>query len=377
MNMHLFVLGNNIASLVYVFSNRLLWIIENLLFSHKELSSPRVILVLRTGSLGDTLCAIPAMRKVRRSFPEAKIILMTARESNSFKSNPQNILKDMGLYNGLIVYSPRSLYNLKHIRALSRRIKNQEVDLLVYLSQADSSVIRLLRDMFFFYLAGCKRVCGLRLSKHLILRLPQKYCRNFDQEAERLLKIVSPEGISRSDMVFNLPVNPANKKKVDDLLPADLELNNRLIIAVSPGTNMAVKHWPVEKFIKLCRILQEENRAFIIILGDKKDMPVSRMISRQLKYNCVDLTGQTSIREAAEILGRCDYLVSCDSGMVHLAAGVGISVIGIYTARDYPHCWYPWGDNHIIIRHDVHCQVCLKSECKVMECIKGINVDDS
>lgn len=81
--------------------------------------------------------------------------------------------------------------------------------------------------------------------------------------------------------------------------------------------------------------------------------------------------------DSAEILRRCNLLVGNDCGPVHLAAAVGTPAVEIYSSRDYSGAWHPWGGNHTVLRNDsVPCRFCFKTECKTMECINSITVED-
>lgn len=368
-------LYNLIATLIYDICNGLLVILESFFYSFKHLRAVETILIFRTGNLGDILCAIPAMRSLRNNFAKSKIILMTAINPKALNL-PADILKNTSLYDRLIMYESKDLKKIKSILSLIHQIRNQRVDLLVYLSQSDASLFRLVRDMFFFRLAGCGRAYGFRLNKHRIFRIAQRYYRTFDREVERLMKIIFSLGISKSNVSFDLPIDDLSKVKIDSLLSIKENIRGVHRVAISPGSNMPVKCWPIENFIRLALDLTSKYNVFIIFLGDKKDNVLCQRITEEIKNNCLGLSGKTTIQEATEILRRCDFLISCDSGAVHLAASVGTPVIGIYTARDYPNCWYPWGDNHIVIRHDVKCQICLKNECLTMECIKGISAEE-
>ena len=90
----------------------------------------------------------------------------------------------------------------------------------------------------------------------------------------------------------------------------------------------------------------------------------------------INLCGKTNFIELADLLRRCDLLISADSGPVHVAAAVDTPVVGLYSARDYPGFWYPYGSDHIVLRKDLPCQTCFLTECTTMRCMDEITVDD-
>ena len=70
----------------------------------------------------------------------------------------------------------------------------------------------------------------------------------------------------------------------------------------------------------LSRLFEERYEARLLVLGSQgEELPAGE-----------DLTGRTSIREAALILSQCDLFVGADSGLVHLALAVGTPTVGLY-----------------------------------------------
>jgi len=65
-----------------------------------------------------------------------------------------------------------------------------------------------------------------------------------------------------------------------------------------------------------------------------------------------------------------------DSGPIHLAAAAGVPCVGIYSARNPAGTWFPYGNRHRVILHDVPCAGCKLSECTVYakRCITSITV---
>ena len=61
-----------------------------------------------------------------------------------------------------------------------------------------------------------------------------------------------------------------------------------------------------------------------------------------------DATGRTSLTELAELMTRCHRVIGSDTGPLHLAAALGVTVIGIYFARARVHQTGPYGSGHLI-----------------------------
>ncbi len=57
---------------------------------------------------------------------------------------------------------------------------------------------------------------------------------------------------------------------------------------------------------------------------------------------------------------------------------VGTPCIAIFSARDYPGLWEPYGRQHIILRHEVECAGCFLEICEHYDnkCLKLITVNE-
>lgn len=356
-----------IANLVYIFGNTIIRIIKWGLFGSGFPVNPQNVLIFRTGHLGDTFCAIPAMKAVKKRFPNTRFIFITAKQTPNLP-HPIDVLKEVIEFDEIFTYEPISLKNLRGLSKLISYLRDRKPDLLIYLGQNSSSLFTLIRDMFFFRVAGCRSVCGFQWTKHRLFPLAQRRYRVFDKEVERLMKLVEPSGV-HCEISWDIPRVPLNFNWPQFL-------NSRPIIAVHPTAKFRVKHWPFERFLEVISILHERYNAFFIVVGGNEAKAEAEALVEKFGVDALNLAGKTTFLQLAEVLRRCNLLISCDSGPIHVAAAVGTPAVGIYTARDYPGCWYPWGEQHIILRKDLPCQICLKTECETMDCIKGISADE-
>jgi len=353
------------ANAIYAMGNTVLRLIGFILFRDKTDRDFKNILIFRTGNLGDTFCAIPAMKLVKERFPDARFIFMTS-EGLPNLPHPVDVLNGLLEFDEIYLYKPTALKNLKYLFKVVGQIRRKNVDLIVYLSQYDASLPRFIRDILFFRMTGCKSICGFQWTKHRLFAAAQYRYRKFDREVYRHVKLLSPLGVS-DKISWDIPevllnINPSSFTTS----------NSRTVIAIHPGAKFPVNHWPVERFLEVAFALKKAYNPFFIVVGGSDIKESAGIIAQSMKNDILDLSGKTSFLDLAGILRQCDLLISNDSGPVHVAAAVGTPVVGIYTARDFPECWYPWGKQHIILRKDISCQICLKTECQTMDCIKSI-----
>lgn len=135
-----------------------------------------------------------------------------------------------------------------------------------------------------------------------------------------------------------------------------------LKIAVSPHVNWPSRQWENSRWSELCTILKKRLGATIIQLGAAGSYTADFGI---------DLVGQTSSREVAAVLSRCDLLVSVDTGLAHLAAVVGTPCVGIF-GPIYPELRMHLGLGRAVIAADAECRGCFHwYDGDVRSCPKG------
>jgi heptosyltransferase-3 len=330
------------------------------------------ILVYRTGQLGDTVCAIPAIRAIRENFAPCKLVLMSDIHPHAAYPKAHEVLLEFGLVDDSLVYNPSEIYSPKFACDLRKQIRSHRIRRAVYLGQRRRGPMQRIRDFLFFKFCGIKYLHGLRLFNNAG---DGSYGL---QEAERLLDILRREkfGIPR-DPSFALTSPETVKQKIDRVW-TQIDLDRKKIVAVVPGSKMPVKRWGLENYKAAGTRLIEAFDVHLILLGGTEDRETAADLANTWGDRCIDLTGRTSYMESAEILRRCAFYLGNDSGAMHLAAAVGTRCVAIFSARDTAGAWYPYGTGHTVLRKRVECEGCMLTECieQKMKCIADISVDE-
>ncbi len=146
-------------------------------------------------------------------------------------------------------------------------------------------------------------------------------------------------------------------------------------IALHPGARWPTKQWPAERYAETVRRLSAELPGFrFVILGGATPPGLGRQVAASADGRCLDLTGQTSLPEMIEWLRRSELLVSNDSGPMHVAAALGRPVVALFGPTD-PRRTGPYGQVGDVLRVDLSCAPCFKSQCanpEPLACLKAI-----
>ena len=119
-----------------------------------------------------------------------------------------------------------------------------------------------------------------------------------------------------------------------------------------------------------------ENGYNTVIVSGVEESPAAKEVVSMMRKKPIDLAGELTLKALAALLKRCDFLVSCDSGPVHIAAAVGTPVVVLFGSKDpgsKPARWGPYGERHIIIQKDRLEDI---SPQEVFEAIRHAHIDN-
>jgi ADP-heptose:LPS heptosyltransferase len=273
------------------------------------------ILVVRNDRFGEFLLNIPALRALRETFTNAKIIVIinpTVRE-----------LAGGITFIDEIIEWERKEHSLPEKLGLISALRRKNIDIAIMLHPSKDFNI-------FTFLCGIPRRVGYARKWGFLLTHKiedRKYIGN-QHEVEYNLELVGLIGAKTEDKSLSLSI--ANGK-TEILLKEFKTENQDSLIAVHPWTSDPIKQWPLINFRQLAQRLINDLEVTVVIIGGKEELTKSTEFFNNLGQNrLINLTGKTSLKEAALVLKKCKLLVSGDSGPVHLASCVGTPVLAIF-----------------------------------------------
>ncbi len=343
--------------------------------------SQKPVYVFRPGQLGDSLVALPAIHALREATEGSRLILITDRVPGEAMVPSTAVFARTGLFSRILTYVPLNrsrivgTLGLGSIAASIRRIGKGP---LLYLVNNGSPEGMIRRHRFFF-----EKLCGLELigltdaSETYLVRDDNARLSPCIPEHQRLFNIV------RRHFDLCEPGCP------DELLPRAeqdrLAVNTyfkpvpprRTCVAFGPGSKMPAKRWPRDRFAAVGNYLIHERGVWPIIFGGPEDRPMGDELLGRWRGTGTNLCG-ISVSEAAEALRRCACYVGNDTGTMHLAASVGLRCMGIFSARDAPGRWVPYGNGHVVLRKAAPCEGCMSIVCpqKTHPCLAEIGIRD-
>jgi heptosyltransferase-2 len=171
-----------------------------------------------------------------------------------------------------------------------------------------------------------------------------------------------------------LAANAANSAR----LPGKLGLStHRPVIAFMPGAEYGpAKQWPAPHFAQLAKDLIVQGHQ-IWILGSAKDHDIAEQIALAAASTHIhNLCGKTQLADVVDLLSICNAAVSNDSGLMHVAAALGIPLVALYGSSDPKHT-PPLSPNAHVLYLGLECSPCFKRQCPLghTRCLQEITPD--
>lgn len=291
------------------------------------------ILILRFGAIGDVVHTTALFRSLKQYNPEMKIYYITFKAPSLLIENDPD-LKKVWVLGG-------KTYN--HLLSLAKILRKEKFNVFINLQPSIKT-----------------KIFGLFLGANKILTYKKTFklhaVENFWRTAKPLFKeLVLPE-----EIIIYLPEGA--KEKAKSLIQTDKKLIGFNIGANSArqGRKYPLAHWKV-----IAKELIKKYNCKIVLTGSNDDIEEAEKLL-DISPEIVSFCGKLSLTESAALLQRCNFVISGDTGPLHIATAVGARVIGLYGSMPILRTG-PYGDNHTVLKSDMECIPCNRRKCKFLK----------
>lgn len=203
------------------------------------------------------------------------------------------------------------------------------------------------------------------LDKTILKQTVQRYVSHaYQANLDRVPDIPFPE----------LDVDEINRDQLLGKLALD---HSRPVIAMMPGAEYGpAKQWP-EKYYRELASQLITNGYQVWVIGSNKEKALGEFITNELGEHAISLCGKTELVDAIDLLSCAEQVVSNDSGLMHVAAAVGVKLNVIYGSST-PEYTPPLTDKKIIHYKSLDCSPCFKRTCPLghTQCLTKISAED-
>ena len=315
----------------------------------------RKILIRSANWVGDTVMMIPSLVALKKTFPSAEITVLAKPwvipllENHPSVDRTMIFAKGSGFFNSLKELARIVLWLRAERFDLAVLFQNAfEAALLAYIGKVKYRVGYTTDGRGFLLTHKVKR------DQHVLLIHQVEYFLSLIEamdwhvkEREPIIYVNDEDDRSGSLMVSSMGIEDTS-----------------FIFGINPGAEYgSAKRWPEERFAVIGEWAVKRWDAKVVIFGSSSEAEIAAKLANLMHTaNPVNLCGHTTLGQAMALIKRCNFFLTNDSGLMHIAAAFNIPLVGIFGPTDHV-VTSPMSNNARIIRHDINCSPCLKEMC--------------
>ncbi len=286
------------------------------------------VLVVRPGGIGDAVLLAPVINSLKNTYPHTHITLLAEQR------NAGVFVLVHGVDEVLCYDIPREFF--KALRGQYDAVIDTE-----QWYRMSAVVARFVRAPLKIGFDTNER---RRMFTHVVQYDPDAY------EPDNFLALLKPIGIVCQPDTIALSLPPQSASKAGQLLHA---ISPDAFVVIFPGGSIPEKRWDVDHFSQVSKRLVE-NGYKIVVVGSREDKEDGDLIAGVQGLN---LAGMTTLAETAAVIARSSLVISGDSGVLHLAAGLDIPTVSLFGPGNAAK-WAPRGEKHTVLNRSLACSPC-------------------
>jgi heptosyltransferase-3 len=281
------------------------------------------ILVIRGGAIGDFILTLPVLSALRQHFPTVRIEVL---------GYPH--IAQLATVGGL-AEQVRSI-EAGPLAGFFARNGNLDVELQEYFARF-SIIISFLYDPDSIFQTNVARC-----SKAQFIAGPHRPDEKGDLHASQVflrpLERLAIFGADSLPRIWPLETSVRN--------PCTTGVS---MLALQPGSGSERKNWPEAKWAELLQQLICTTTLKLLLVGGEAEKERLARLKPGLPVDRIEVAEDLPLTELARRLGNCAAFIGHDSGITHLAAAVGISLLVLW-GDSVEAIWRPQGKNVLILK---------------------------
>ena len=341
-------------------------------------ADPQKILIRGVNWIGDAVITIPAVRSVRRAFPDAHISLLV-------KPWVAEIFREKPDINEIIIYDD-SYKGVTGRLKLARKLREKAFDKAILFQNAfDAALIA--------WLSGIPDRIGYKRDGRgflLTKAVPVEKAILAQHQVYYYLNLLKSAGIEPADPQPYLYLTDNERQWARNFLSSNFTADSGPLIGINPGATFgSAKRWPPKRFAEVIIKVINELNGRVVIFGSHSEIEIADEIMTEINRlnipmktekvgsRILVMAGKTNLRELAALISECDVFVTNDSGPMHITSALLVPIVAIFGSTDKT-ATGPYGEGHRIITKDLPCAPCMKRECPEghLNCMTAVTADE-
>jgi heptosyltransferase-2 len=298
------------------------------------------LLVVRFSAIGDVLLTTPLLRAIRTKWPGARVTFLTKCQHVPLVSDNPNVTEVFGI-------TPEDT-----TRSLAARIRSVRYTHMLDLQGGLRTLpLRLLAR------GTWSGFSHRRLARELLIRFKRDAYPEHVPVAERYFEAAADLNVEPDGGPPEFFLNPVAEEKAASWLARAGVGTTRPLVAIAPGAAHATKRWPIEHWIKLVRQIVPTG-ADVVSLGGPEDSAIGAELAARCGAQVSSAAGELSLQETGAVIKRAAVLITGDTGVMHMATGVGTPVVALFgpTVRQFG--FFPYNAHASVVERELGCRPC-------------------
>ena len=316
------------------------------------------VVAIRPRALGDVVLTTPAIRALRRGFPDASLEVVTDRRYAP-------LLEGLAGVDRVWALDRTWGATARLIAALRRRRIERVVDFFGNPRTAAIASLSGARASAGYDLRGRRRAYSVRVPREL----PPAPGRREHASATHVRLAVAAGGID-DGLEPRVALGLAARETAARLLEGVGIGSARAVGLVAAGT-WPTKAWPLSHTALLARRLVASDFAVVALVGPGEERVAVDLAKLAPGVRALP---PCDVPVLAAVIERLSAVVGTDSGPRHLAAALGVPSFAWF-GPTHPDTWNPPGELHGFIRTELPCRACDRTSCPHWICMPGLEPD--
>ena len=324
------------------------------------------LLIVRLGSLGDIVHALPVAAALRRALPNARLDWVVDERH-------RELLDLVPVVDRRLVWRTHSAPAWRSAPGLIAELRRARYDAVLDLQG-------LIKSAVLARAAGGRRTIGFPRT-HLREGAASVFYSEMARPPDVVhvvalnLSLASALGVKPDIWEFPLQVDPGAATAADEVCQRLGLPDGGRYAVVNPGAAWPNKRWPPERFGAIAQRLRVRHDLPVAVVWGPGEEALAAAVAGA-SAGAAAVAGRTTLAGLVAVLRDAALLVSGDTGPLHLAAAVSTPIVGIYGPTN-PERNGPWAADDLTVSRFHECTCHHRRRCHAARwCVGDISVEE-
>ncbi len=275
---------------------------------HKDiLLNAKNIAIIRTDKLGDMVLTLPMLNAVRQACPNANVYVIASSYTELLLKNQPLIYKYL-----LIEQNDNSCDSI---------FKNNQFDVVFFPRPRFSEIFTAFKYRIPLRVGSGYRWYSIFLNHKIYEH------RKYGDKSEAQFNVDLVNSVTGNSHKAVLLKPFIDDKAISEV--SDLFTTSKKTVIIHPGGGGSAPKWSAENFGALAALISKTGQYQILISGTTSES-VAASVVKEICPEAINICSKYNLEQLFAIISKSECLISNSTGILHIAAALGISVMGFY-----------------------------------------------